>query len=42
VRQWSDIDAAFTQAMQEVALESKTVKQALDDAAQTATQALTL
>jgi multiple sugar transport system substrate-binding protein len=40
VRQWSDIDAAFTQAMQEVALESKTVKQALDDAAQTATQAL--
>ncbi len=37
VRQWTDIDAAFTNAMQQIALGQKTVKDALDEAAQTST-----
>jgi multiple sugar transport system substrate-binding protein len=41
VRQWSDIDAAFTTALQEIALGQKPVQQALDDAAATSTEALT-
>ncbi len=41
VRQWQDIDDAFTNAMQQVALDQKPVKDALDEAAQTATTALT-
>jgi ABC-type glycerol-3-phosphate transport system substrate-binding protein len=40
VRQWSDIDAAFTNAMQQIALGQKSVKDALDEAAQTSTDAL--
>ncbi len=40
VRQWSDIDAAFTTAMQEIALGQKTAQQALDDAAKTSNEAL--
>lgn len=40
VRQWSDIDTAFTTAMQEIALDQKTVQQALDDAAKTSNDAL--
>lgn len=40
VRQWQDIDDAFTNAMQQIALEQKSVKDALDEAAQTATNAL--
>ena len=35
VRSWNDIDAAFTNAMQEVALGDKPVQQILDDAAAT-------
>jgi multiple sugar transport system substrate-binding protein len=35
VREWNDIDEAFTTAMQEIALGQKTVQQALDDAAAT-------
>jgi ABC-type glycerol-3-phosphate transport system substrate-binding protein len=33
VRQWRDIDEAFTNAMQQIALGQSTVQQALDDAA---------
>jgi multiple sugar transport system substrate-binding protein len=40
VRSWSDIDTAFTTAMQEIALGQKTVKEALDDAAKAADEAL--
>lgn len=40
VRQWTDIDAAFTNAMQQIALGQKSVKDALDEAAQTSTTAL--
>lgn len=40
VRQWSDIDAAFTTALQEIALGTKTTQQALDDAAATSDAAL--
>ncbi len=40
VRQWQDIDDAFTNAMQQIALGQKSVKDALDEAAQTATSAL--
>ncbi len=40
VRQWADIDDAFTNAMQQVALDQKSVKDALDEAAQNATNAL--
>ncbi len=41
VRQWTDIDEAFTNAMQQIALDQNPVKDALDEAAQTATNALT-
>ncbi len=41
VRQWTDLDEAFTNAMQQIALDQKPVKDALDEAAQTATNALT-
>ena len=41
VRQWTDIDAAFTNAMQQIALGQKSVQEALDEAAQTSTTALT-
>jgi multiple sugar transport system substrate-binding protein len=40
VRQWNDIDAAFTTAMQETALGQKSAQQALDDAAKVSTDAL--
>jgi multiple sugar transport system substrate-binding protein len=40
VRQWTDIDAAFTNAMQQIALGQKPVQDALDEAAQTSTTAL--
>ena len=40
VRQWSDLDTLFTNAMQEIALDTKTTQQALDDAAQLSTDAL--
>ena len=40
VRQWSDIDAAFTNAMQQIALGQKSVQDALDEAAKTSTTAL--
>ena len=40
VRQWTDIDAAFTNGMQQIALGQKSVKDALDEAAQTSTTAL--
>jgi len=41
VRQWSDIDAAFTNAMQQIALGQKSVQAALDEAAATSTDLLT-
>ena len=40
VRQWGDIDAAFTTAMQEIALGQKSAQQALDDAAKASADAL--
>ena len=40
VQAWGDIDGFFTTAMQEIALEQKTVQQALDDAATQSTEAL--
>ncbi len=40
VRQWVDIDNAFTNAMQQISLDQKSVKDALDEAAQTSTDAL--
>lgn len=40
VRQWTDIDAAFTNGLQQIALGQKSVKAALDEAAQTSTDAL--
>jgi ABC-type glycerol-3-phosphate transport system substrate-binding protein len=40
VRQWTDIDAAFTTAMEQIGLGQKPVKDALDEAAATATDAL--
>jgi len=40
VRQWSDIDVAFSTAMEEIGLGQKPVQQALDEAAQVATDAL--
>ena len=40
VRQWSDIDVAFSTAMEEIGLGQKPVQQALDEAAQIATDAL--
>lgn len=40
VRSWADIDTAFTNAMQTVALGQKSVKDALDEAAKTAQEAL--
>jgi ABC-type glycerol-3-phosphate transport system substrate-binding protein len=41
VRQWSDIDTIFTNAMQEVALGGKTTQQVLDEAATQSQDALT-
>lgn len=41
VSSWSDIDTIFTTAMQEIALGSKTVQHALDDAAASAQETLT-
>jgi multiple sugar transport system substrate-binding protein len=40
VRQWSDIDAAFTNAMQQIALGQKSVQDALNEAVATSTDAL--
>ena len=40
VRSWADIDTAFTNAMQQVALDQKSVKDALDEAATTSQAAL--
>jgi len=40
VRQWTDIDAAFTNAMQQIALGQKSVQDALNEAAATSTEAL--
>lgn len=40
VRSWNSIDEAFTNAMQEVSLGQKSVKDALDEAAATSTDAL--
>ena len=40
VRQWTDIDAAFTNAMQQIALGQKSVQDALNEAAQTSTDLL--
>jgi multiple sugar transport system substrate-binding protein len=40
VRQWTDIDAAFTNAMQQIALGQLSVKDALDQAAATSQEAL--
>ena len=40
VRQWSDIDDAFTNAMQQIALGDLSVQDALDQAATTAQEAL--
>jgi ABC-type glycerol-3-phosphate transport system substrate-binding protein len=40
VRQWSDIDAAFTNAMQQIALGQLSVQDALDAAAVTSQEAL--
>jgi multiple sugar transport system substrate-binding protein len=40
VSSWSDIDVFFTTAMQEIALGSKTVQQALDDAAASSQETL--
>jgi len=40
VRAWTDIDAAFTNAMQQIALGQKSVQDALDEAVQTSTEAL--
>jgi len=40
VRQWADIDAAFTNAMQQIALGQKSVQDALNEAAATSTDAL--
>jgi hypothetical protein len=40
VRSWADIDTAFTEAMQKVALEQASVKDALDEAAKTSQEAL--
>ena len=39
VRQWSDIDVAFSTAMEEIGLGQKSVKDALDEAAATSTEA---
>jgi ABC-type glycerol-3-phosphate transport system substrate-binding protein len=41
VREWADIDSAFSTAMQEIALGQKPVKQALDEAAATTDELLT-
>jgi multiple sugar transport system substrate-binding protein len=41
VRQWSDIDTAFTNAMQQIALGQLSIKDALDQAAATSQDALT-
>jgi multiple sugar transport system substrate-binding protein len=41
VRQWNDIDVAFSTAMEEIGLGQKSVKDALDEAATIATEALT-
>ena len=41
VRQWQDVDDAFTNAMQQIALDQKSVQDALNEAAQTASTALT-
>lgn len=40
VRSWADIDTAFTDAMQKVALNTASVKDALDEAAKTSEEAL--
>jgi multiple sugar transport system substrate-binding protein len=40
VRQWSDIDVAFSTAMEQIGLGQKSVKDALDEAAATSTDAL--
>ncbi len=40
VRQWNDIDVAFSTAMEQIGLGQKSVKDALDEAAATATDAL--
>jgi ABC-type glycerol-3-phosphate transport system substrate-binding protein len=40
VRQWTDIDAAFSTAMEQIGLGQKSVKDALDEAAATSTDAL--
>jgi len=40
VSSWADIDAAFTNAMQQIALGDKTVQEALDEAAATSQEAL--
>jgi ABC-type glycerol-3-phosphate transport system substrate-binding protein len=40
VRQWNDIDVAFNTAMEQIGLEQRPVKDALDEAAATATDAL--
>lgn len=40
VRQWADIDTAFTTAMQEIGLGTKSVQQALDDAVAASNDAL--
>ncbi|HVN15518.1 MAG TPA: sugar ABC transporter substrate-binding protein [Anaerolineales bacterium] len=40
VRQWSDIDVAFSTAMEQIGLGQKSVKDAMDEAAATATDAL--
>jgi multiple sugar transport system substrate-binding protein len=40
VRSWADIDTAFTNAMQQIALDQGSVKDALDAAAKTAQEAL--
>jgi multiple sugar transport system substrate-binding protein len=40
VRQWTDIDDAFTNAMQQIALGQKSVQDALNEAAATSTDAL--
>lgn len=40
VRQWTDIDTIFTNAMQEIALNTKDVKTALDDAVKLTEEAL--
>lgn len=40
VRQWTDVDVAFSTALQEIGLATKTVQQALDDAAAASDAAL--